>query len=187
MQPAPESHRRNQRRERNQLLPLPPPKTSRVGDHLQKEDKSGSGPSNSQTSGDGAESILSRALTHSHHCHRCKIGPCHTSKWDPATSCAIRPVSVIDDHKEIGEKTETILKSTLYKIRILLATTFLELWKEYAAIKEINSRVSACVVCLTFRSDITSYIFDNLVYNGFTFRMTICHSQSLFICLTARK
>lgn len=61
--------------------------------------KGAGGPSNSQTSGDGVESILSRALTRSHHCHQRKIGPCHTSKWDPATSCAIRPTSVIDDLK----------------------------------------------------------------------------------------
>lgn len=44
MQPAPESQRQNQRGERNQLLPLPVPKTSRVGDHLQKEDKRGRWP-----------------------------------------------------------------------------------------------------------------------------------------------
>lgn len=44
MQPAPESQRRNQRGERNQLLPLPVPKTSRVGDHLQKQDKRGRWP-----------------------------------------------------------------------------------------------------------------------------------------------
>lgn len=31
--------------------------------------------------------------------------------------------------------------------------------------------MSVCVICLTFSSDITRYIFDNLVYNGFTFRM----------------
>lgn len=101
MQPAPESQRRNRRGERNQLLPLPLPKTSRVGDHLQKEDKRGwpVAPSDSRASGDWAESILSRALTRGHHCHRRKIGPCHTSKWDPATSCTIRPASVIDDRR----------------------------------------------------------------------------------------
>lgn len=43
MHPAPESQRRNQRRERNQLLPLPLPKTSRVGDHLQKGGQKGAG------------------------------------------------------------------------------------------------------------------------------------------------
>lgn len=61
--------------------------------------KGAGGPSNSQTSGDWAESILSRALTRSRQCHQCKIGPCHASKWDPGASRGIRPTSVMDDHK----------------------------------------------------------------------------------------
>ncbi|KAI9519956.1 hypothetical protein NQZ68_022983 [Dissostichus eleginoides] len=42
--------------------------------------KGAGGPSNAQASGDGVKSILSRALTRSHHCQQHKIGPCHTSK-----------------------------------------------------------------------------------------------------------
>lgn len=86
--------------------------------------KGAGGPSNFQTSGDGAESILSRALTCSRHCHQCKIGPCHTSRWDPVASSAIRPTSVIDEHKVEYEgrqqrrswkKSESILGSNLWK------------------------------------------------------------------------
>lgn len=44
MQPADESQRQNRRGERNQLLHLPLPKTSRVKDCLQKEDKRGQWP-----------------------------------------------------------------------------------------------------------------------------------------------
>lgn len=44
MQSASERQRQNRRGERNQLLPMPLPKTSRVEDCLQKEDKRGRWP-----------------------------------------------------------------------------------------------------------------------------------------------
>lgn len=59
-----------------------------------------------ETSGDRVGSILSQAVTHSHQCHWCKIGLCHTSKWDSATSSAIRPTSVIDDHRVEYERRQ---------------------------------------------------------------------------------
>lgn len=98
MRHEPGSLGRNQRWVRNQLLPLPLPKTSCVEEHVRKkEDKRGLVAPQAKTSRDGAGSILSWALTRSHHCLQHKIGSCHATKW--ATSCAIRPRSVIDDQK----------------------------------------------------------------------------------------
>ncbi|GLD68563.1 uncharacterized protein AKAME5_001987600 [Lates japonicus] len=75
MQPMPGSHGQNWRGEReiNYCLCFCL-KQAMSKTIYKRRTKGAGGPSNSQTSGDRAESILSRALTHSHHCHQRKIG-----------------------------------------------------------------------------------------------------------------
>lgn len=105
-------------------------------------------PREPKTSGDGAGSILSWALTRSHHCLQHKIGSCHAAKW--ATSCAIRPRSVIDDQKwnmkEGSKEIENTDKQNHSKLVHILRYNFIE-WK---GIKTLWKELSKKILKVTF-------------------------------------